>query len=101
MSRLPMELALSAVSGEMDLSFRKMDLPCPLKTTKIKSFIAPAWPDLCRLYVDCNAIHIGKLPHSFAWAKAQTAADQLSVCVCVCVCVGEGEGRVCVCVCSV
>lgn len=35
-------------------------------------------------YVDCNAIHSGKLPLSYAWAKAHTAADgQLSVCACV------------------
>ncbi len=35
-------------------------------------------------YVDCNAIHMSKLPFSYAWAKAHTAADrQLSVCACV------------------
>lgn len=43
-----------------------------------------ACPDLCSLYVDCNAIHMSKLPFSYAWAEAHTAADrQLSVCVCV------------------
>lgn len=39
---LLMELVLSVVSGEMDPSSVKMDIPCPLKTTKIKSFIALA-----------------------------------------------------------
>lgn len=46
---LPVELPLSGVSGEMDISSGKMDLPCPLKTTKIKSFITLAGPDLCCL----------------------------------------------------
>lgn len=50
-------------------------------------------------YVDCNTIHMGKLPFSYAWAKAHTAADrQLCVCACARIRVSD-RVPVCVCVC--
>lgn len=98
-----LQMPVSVVSGEMDRSSGKMDLPCPLKNTKIKSFIPLPCPDLCGICrLQCYSHGQDACQPSMSkgccccWSAAECAWVRIRVkvwghvfilCVCTCVCV--------------